>query len=189
MVKKNVAVFISGRGSNLNKLIINSFLYNFPVNIKYVISSNKKARGLNYARKNLIPYFIFDEKNKLEEIKLIQKLKDKKIDLICLSGYMRILSKNLIKSFRNRIINIHPSLLPKFKGLNTYKRVIRKKEKKTGCTVHFVNEKLDDGKIILQKAFYISNKDDELSLKKKTQKLEYKVFSEAIIKLFNLRIL
>ena len=187
MVKKNVAVFISGKGSNLNKLITNSFLYNFPIKIKFVISSNKKAGGLNYAKKNCIPYFIFNEKNKLEELKLIQKLKGKKIDLICLSGYMKIVSKDLIKIFRNKIINIHPSLLPKFKGLDTYKRIIKTKEKKTGCTVHFVNEKLDGGKIILQKAFYIKSEDDEASLKKKTQVLEHKIFSEAIIKLFNLK--
>ena len=98
---------------------------------------------------------------------------------------MKIVSKDLIKIFRNKIINIHPSLLPKFKGLDTYKRIIKRK-KKTGCTVHFVNEKLDDGKIILQKAFYIKSEDDETSLKK-TQVLEHKIFSEAIIKLFNLK--
>ena len=95
---------------------------------------------------------------------------------------MKILSKNFIRSFRKKIINIHPSLLPKFKGLNTFDRALQKKEKKTGCTVHFVTEKLDDGKIILRKFFYIDKKDNVASLQKKTQKLEYNAFSEAIIK-------
>ena len=97
---------------------------------------------------------------------------------------MKILSKNFIKSFGKKIINIHPSLLPKFKGLNTFSRIIKNKEAKTGCTVHFVNENLDAGKIITQKSFFL-NKDDNIEvLKKKTQKLEYLAFPEAIIKIF-----
>ena len=95
---------------------------------------------------------------------------------------MRILSKRFIRSFGKSIINIHPSLLPKFKGLNTFERVLKRKEKKTGCTVHFVNENLDAGKIILRKFFYINKDDNVTSIKKKTQKLEYNAFSEAIIK-------
>ena len=87
-------------------------------------------------------------------------------------------------SFGKRIINIHPSLLPKFKGLNTFKRVLKLKEKKTGCTVHFVNEKLDSGHIIAKKSFYIDSDDNEKTLKQKTQILEYKAFPEAIIKIF-----
>ena len=95
---------------------------------------------------------------------------------------MKILSKRFIKIFGKPIINIHPSLLPKYKGLNTFQKIIEKKEKKTGCTVHYVNEKLDDGKIILKKSFFIEKYDDEISLKKKTQNLEYSAFSQAIIK-------
>jgi folate-dependent phosphoribosylglycinamide formyltransferase PurN len=97
---------------------------------------------------------------------------------------MKILSKNFIKEFGKKIINIHPSLLPKFKGLNTFSRILKNKEKKTGCTVHYVNEKLDSGNIIVQKNFYISSSDNEITLRKKTQELEYKVFPEALIKIF-----
>ena len=97
---------------------------------------------------------------------------------------MKILSKNFINKFDKKIINIHPSLLPKFKGLNTYLRILKEKEKKTGCTVHYVDDRLDNGKIISQKFFYIHSKDNEKNLKNKTQRLEYSVFPEAIIKLF-----
>ena len=97
---------------------------------------------------------------------------------------MRILSKKFIMSFDGIIINIHPSLLPKFKGLNTYSRVLQHKERITGCTVHYVSEKLDSGKIIVQKSFYINSNDNEETLKQKTQNLEYRVFPEAIIKIF-----
>ena len=97
---------------------------------------------------------------------------------------MKIISKKFIKNFGKRIINIHPSLLPKFKGLNTFKRALNNKEKKTGCTVHFVNEKLDSGKIILQKSFFIEKSDDIETLKNKTQQLEHKAFSEAIIDIY-----
>ena len=97
---------------------------------------------------------------------------------------MKIISKKFINNFRNKIINIHPSLLPKFKGLNTFNRALKNNEKKTGCTVHYVNEKLDSGNIIVQKSFFIKENDDEMILKKKTQKLEYIAFSEAIRKIY-----
>jgi phosphoribosylglycinamide formyltransferase-1 len=97
---------------------------------------------------------------------------------------MKIISNKLIKNYRYKIINIHPSLLPKFKGLNTFSRMLENKEKKAGCTVHYVNEKLDSGSMIIQKKFLIDENDDEKILKKKTQKLEHKAFPEAIIKIF-----
>ena len=97
---------------------------------------------------------------------------------------MKIISKNFISKFRYPIINIHPSLLPKFKGLNTFSRILKNNEKKTGCTVHIVNDKLDDGNIIIKKIFFISSNDNEKTLKQKTQKLEYQAFPEAIIKFF-----
>ena len=111
-------------------------------------------------------------------------LKKYEINFICLAGYMKIVSNNLIKNYQKKIINIHPSLLPKFKGLNTFSRVLEKKEIKTGCTVHYVNKKLDSGNTIIQKSFFINTKDNEDVLKKKTQELEYKAFPEAIIKIF-----
>ena len=97
---------------------------------------------------------------------------------------MKKISSYFIKSFGYKIINIHPSLLPKFKGLNTFERILKNKEKKTGCTVHYVNEKIDSGKIIIQKSFFISKEDNIESLKNKTQNLERKAFSEALIKIF-----
>ena len=97
---------------------------------------------------------------------------------------MKIISKRFLRDYGKKIINIHPSLLPKFKGLNTFSRMLKNKEKKAGCTVHYVNEKLDSGSTIIQKEFLINNKDNEKSLKIKTQKLEYKAFPEAVIKVF-----
>ena len=145
MVKKNACVFISGQGSNLKNLIQRSRDVNFPINIKLIISDNKKAFGIIYAKKNSIPYLILNTKLRNYENKIFQILKKKKINFICLAGYMKIISKNFIEKFRKKIINIHPSLLPKFKGLNTFSRVLKNNEIKTGCTVHYVDEKLDSG--------------------------------------------
>jgi formyltetrahydrofolate-dependent phosphoribosylglycinamide formyltransferase len=184
MVKKNTCIFISGQGSNLKNLINKSREYNFPINIKLVISNNQGAHGINYAKKNSIPYLIVNTKLRGYENLIFQTLKKYRISLICLAGYMKIISKNFLTKYKNKIINIHPSLLPKFKGLNTFSRIIKNKEKKTGCTVHYVNEKLDSGNIIIQKSFFINPNDTELILKEKTQKLEYKAFPEAIIKIF-----
>ena len=184
MVKKNVCVFISGKGSNLKNLILRSRDYSFPVSIKLVISDQKKALGLLHAKKNSIPYVIIDTNSRNYENKIIKDLKKYNIYLICLAGYMKILSKKFLKNFGKKIINIHPSLLPKFKGLNTFSRILKNKEKKTGCTVHYVTEKLDNGKIISQRYFFIQSDDNEEMLKIKTQKLEYLVFPESIIKIF-----
>ena len=184
MVKKNACVFISGNGTNLKNLIKHSNNYNFPINIKLVVSSKPNAYGLLYAKKQSIPYLIFTKKDFLSEIKIINELKRKKIKIIFLAGYMKVLSKRFINLFNNKIINIHPSLLPKFKGLNTFQKIKDNKEIKTGCTVHFVNEKLDSGKIILQKFFFTDNSFDLEVLKMRTQKLEHRAFPEAIIKVF-----
>ena len=184
MVKKKTCIFISGYGSNLKYLINNSRNKNFPIKISLVVSNNKKAKGLFHAKKNSIPYIIIDTKRRNYENIILRELKKYKISLICLAGYMKIISKKFLKAYGKKIINIHPSLLPKFRGLNTFKRVLENKEKKTGCTVHFVNEKLDSGTKIIQKSFFIDKEDNEEILKKKTQELEYRAFSEAIIKIF-----
>ena len=184
MVKKNTCVFISGKGTNLKNLILKSRDYNFPINIKLVVCNNKKAEGIKLAKINSIPLLLVDTKKRNFENLIIKFLKKYKISFICLAGYMKIISKNFLKNFRKDIVNIHPSLLPKFKGLNTFKRVLKNNEKKTGCTVHFVNEKLDGGKIIVRKSFPINKKDTELLIKNKTQKLEYIAFPEAIVKIF-----
>ena len=184
MVKKNTCIFISGKGSNLKNLILRSRDSNFPIKIKLIVSNNKCAKGILYAKMNAIPYLIINTNMKNFENNLIQILINKKISLICLAGYMKIISKNFIRRFNKKIINIHPSLLPKFRGLNTFSRVLKNKEIKTGCTVHYVNDKLDSGKIIAKRSFYVENEDTEQSLKNKTQKLEYMLFPEAIIKIF-----
>ena len=184
MVKVNTCVFISGKGSNLEKLILNSNYYNFPIKIKLVVSNNKKAEGLKFARKWSIPYLIIDNKQSISDYKILIKIKHYKVNLILLAGYMRILSKNFIRSFGKSIINIHPSLLPKFKGLNTYSRILKSKEVKAGCTVHYVDKKLDNGNSIIKKMFFIKEKDNEKTLKQRTQKLEYQAYPEAIIKIF-----
>ena len=184
MVKKKACIFISGQGSNLKNLILRSRAENFPIKVSLVISNNIKANGINYARKYKIPYIFINCQLKNYENKILFYLKKYKISFICLAGFMKIISNKIINSFENKIINIHPSLLPKFKGLNTFKRVLKNKERKTGCTVHYVNNKLDDGNIIVKKFFYLSPNDNENILKKKTQQLEYRAYPEAIIKVF-----
>ena len=184
MVKKNACVFISGKGTNLKNLILKSREYNFPINIKLVVYNRKDADGIVYAKKNSIPLLFVNTKSRNYENTILNALKRYNIYIICLSGYMKILTDSFLKKFGKKIINIHPSLLPKFKGLNTFSRVLKNREKKTGCTVHFVTKKLDSGKIIIQKSFFVSPSDNKSTLKYKTQKLEYLAFPQAIIKIF-----
>ena len=184
MVKKKTCVFISGQGTNLNNLIQRSRDSNFPITIKLVVTNNKNSSGIIYAKKNSIPYFVVNTKLRNYENQILQILKKYKISFICLAGYMKIISKNFIEKFGKQIVNIHPSLLPKFKGLNTFSRILKNKEIKTGSSVHYVNKKLDSGQIVAQKSFFISANDNEVSLKRKTQKLERQIFPEAIIKIF-----
>jgi len=184
MVKKNTCIFISGKGSNLKNLIARSRDNSFPIKISLVVSNNKDAYGLNYAKKFKIPYLFINTKIKNYENKVLIYLKKYKISFICLAGFMKIISNTLINNYQRKIINIHPSLLPKFKGLNTFSRMLKNNEKKAGCTVHYVNKKLDSGNLIVQKKFIVNSQDDEKILKIKTQKLEYLAFPEAIIKIF-----
>ena len=184
MVKKKTCVFISGQGSNLKNLIFRSRDNNFPIKISLVISNNRKAYGINYAKKYKIPYVFINSTIKSYENKIFLYLKKYKISFICLACYMKVVSAKLTKKYQNKIINVHPSLLPKFKGLNTFSRMLKSEEIKAGCTVHYVNEKLDSGSAIIQKKFFIEGDDNEKTLKFKTQKLEYNAFPEAIIKVF-----
>lgn len=186
--KLNAAVFISGRGSNLKSLINFTKKKLSPIKIVLVVSNNKEAQGLNYAKINNIKNIIVTYKNKLKaEKKLLGALLKYKIRLICLAGFMKILSKKFILKFEGKILNIHPSLLPNYKGLNTHRRVIENKEKFTGCTVHLVNSRLDSGKIILQKKIKILRKDNENSLAKKVLKLEHQLYPRAIVKFLSSR--
>ena len=184
MVKKNACIFISGKGSNLENLIKKSRDYSFPVNIKLVISNNKIAQGINFARINSIPFLIINTKKRGFENLILKIIKKNKISLICLAGYMKIISEKFIREFGKQIINIHPSLLPKYKGLDTYNKILKNKEKKTGCTIHFVNKQLDGGKIINKKFFFLNKNESLETLKIKTQKLERLAYPEAIIKLY-----
>ena len=136
-------------------LISYSRIKNFPINIRLVICNKIDAKGILYAKKNSIPYLIVNTKKRNFENKIINEIKKYKISLICLAGYMKIISKKFIISYGKKIINIHPSLLPRYKGLNTFKRVLENSEIKTGCTVHYVNEKLDSGKISSRKVFLL----------------------------------
>ena len=185
--KTKTAVFISGTGSNLKSLIKFSRSSKSPISIDLVISNNYKAKGLDYAKIYKIKKKVFSFKNKnLSEKKLLSILEMNNINMICLAGFMKILSKNFIKKFKGKILNIHPSLLPKYKGLNTHKRALNDNEKYSGCTVHFVNARLDSGKIILQKKVKISKKDTKSSLAKKILVQEHKLYPKAILKVFNL---
>ena len=178
-------VLISGGGSNLEKIINNSRDYNFPINIKLVISNNINANGLKFAKQFNIPFrYIPFNNQKIFERKCLLEIKKRKIKFLCLAGFMKMLSNNFIKSFGYKIINIHPSLLPKYKGLNPHKRVLNNKEKYSGCTVHFVTPKVDSGKIIQQKKVLIANNETEKSLRKKILIQEHKIYPTSIISVF-----
>jgi len=184
--KIKTAVFISGTGSNLKNLIKFSKIKKTPISVDLIISNTGLAKGLKYSDQFKIKKKIFNFKNYNEtEKKILTLLKKEKIEFICLAGYMKILSGKFIKKFGGKIINIHPSLLPKYKGLNTHSRAIKNKDKLAGCTVHYVDAKLDSGKIILQKKIKISARDDPASLKKKVLKQEHKLYPAAIMKIFN----
>ena len=184
--KIKTAVFISGTGSNLKSLIQFSKLKKSPIVIEMIISNNAKSKGLQYANIYKIKKRVFDFKNSLSEKKIIDELKQNNINLICLAGFMKILSKRFIKNFRGKILNIHPSLLPKYKGLNTHEKAIKNKDKFSGCTVHFVNSKLDSGKIINQKKVRIKKLDTPKSLAKKILIQEHKLYPAAIKKILSL---
>ena len=182
--KKNVAVFISGKGSNLENLIKRSKDRNSRYKISLIVSNNSKALGLKFANKFNIKKKIIDLNNsKLSEKKLLGTLKKNHINIICLAGFMKILSKDFIKRFNGKILNIHPSLLPKYKGLNTHSRAIQNKEKYSGCTVHYVSFKLDSGKIILQKKVKIFKKDTPVSLASKVLAQEHVLYPKALNKI------
>ena len=184
--KIKTAVFISGTGSNLKNLINFSKTKKSPISIDLIISNTIKAKGLKFANQYQIKKKIFNFKDiKTTEKKLFLSLKKNKIKFICLAGFMKILSSKFIKQFNGKIINIHPSLLPRYKGLNTHSRAIQNKDKFSGCTVHYVTKKLDSGKIIMQKKIKILKKDTPSSLAKKVLKQEHKIYPKAILKIFN----
>jgi len=176
----NVGVFISGRGSNLKELIKYSKKNNTSWKIKLVISNKKEAKGLAYAKKNRIINYGIENKKPQFEKKALRHLKKNKINLLCLAGFMKILSKEFIKKSKFKIINIHPSLLPKYKGLNTHERAIKAGDKYAGSTVHYVTAKLDSGKKILQTKVKILKKDKPNSLANRVLKVEHIIYPKAV---------
>ena len=182
--KINTAVFISGRGSNLKSLIKYSNTKKSLIKIVLVISENSNAKGQENANKSKIKniFIKYSNRNNFEN-RVLKLLKKKNVDLICLAGFMKILSGSFIKSFYKPILNIHPSLLPKYKGLNTHNRAIKNKEKYSGATVHIVNQTLDSGKIILQKKVKILKSESGKSLEKKILKIEHEIYPKAVIRL------
>ncbi len=182
--KINIAVFLSGNGSNFLNLIKHSKKKKSKFKISLVISNKSKAKGLSYANKYKINKKIVNYLNiKSAERNILIELKKNKIDLICLAGFMKVLSNNFIKKFKGKITNIHPSLLPKYKGLNTHQRAINNNEKFSGCTVHYVNAKLDSGKIILQKKVKILKNDNSNDLAKRVLKQEHILYPKALEKI------
>ena len=187
-----VAILISGRGSNMERLI-NSCKKNInSATIELVFSNNPDAKGMNYAKENNIPtnsidHRLFDKREDFDE-ELDKKLKEYNIDFICNAGFMRILSSYFVDKWFNKQLNIHPSLLPDFKGLDVHKRVIESKVKTSGCTVHLVRSGVDEGPIIGQLSTDICSDDNEKSLAEKVLRLEHilypvclKLFSEELI--------
>ena len=171
------AIFISGRGSNMKSLIKYSQKKNSKIEIAKVFSNNKNAQGIDIAKKLNVPE-IFYYSNKFFEEKIKKNLDD--IELICLAGFMKILSPTFIKKWKERLINIHPSYLPHFKGLNAQRKAIEAKASFSGCTVHYVNKKIDSGNIIKQKKIKILKKDNTESLTKKILIEEHKLYPKAL---------
>ena len=181
--KKKICVFVSGNGSNLKSLYKFSQSKKSNYKILLVVSNKAKAKGLLFTSQKKIKSFVIEKDKEIFETKSLKLLKKEKIDILCLAGFMRILSPTFIKKLKIPIINIHPSLLPKFKGLNTHQRAIDNNEKYSGCTVHYVTEKLDSGKTISQKKIRILKKDTAKSLAKKILKLEHKLLPETLNKI------
>jgi phosphoribosylglycinamide formyltransferase 1 len=179
-----IAVFCSGSGTNLQAIIDSCKSGYIPSDIALVVCDKKDAFALSRAKAAGLETLLLDPKkfSSREDFdkEVILHLKKKKIDLVVLAGYMRLLSNHFVKEYRNRIINIHPALLPSFKGTHAIKDALKHGAKVTGATVHFVDEKLDNGPIILQKAVEIMDDDTEDSLLERVHKEEYRIYPEAI---------
>ena len=183
-MKKNIVVLISGRGSNLKSILSATKDANYPAIVSLVISDNSNAQGLDIAKYNNIDNVIierssFDSNDNFEE-DLIKKITQYNPSLICLAGFMKILSKGFVEKFMGKIINIHPSLLPKYKGLNTHQKAINSGDKHSGCTVHYVNDKMDAGEIIAQQKVIIAIDETVETLKDKVLDLEHKLYPKVI---------
>ncbi len=185
MKKARIAVLVSGRGSNLQAIIDNIEKGLLSSELAVVISDQTDAYALERARAHNIPAVLVSAKgykNKREEYDalLVKELRERNVDLVCLAGFMRIITPVLIRAFPNRILNIHPSLLPAFPGLHVQKKALNHGAKFSGCTVHFVDEGMDTGPIIIQAVVPILDADTEDSLSERILKQEHKIYSRAI---------
>ena len=179
-----LGILISGNGSNMLNIIEASKKKLIKSKVATVVSNNPLALGIQKASKKGIDVKIINQ-NKYSNIydfenSLSKYLLKKGVDLICLAGFMKVLSKDFVKKWNNKIINIHPSLLPAFKGLNTHKRAIREGVKFSGCTVHFVNKNIDSGKIIDQEIVKVLKSDNAGSLQKKILMKEHKLYIKVL---------
>jgi len=183
----NLAILISGRGSNMLNIVRACKNGELNSNVATVISNNPDSDGLQKAKRSMIDVKIIDHKkfkNSSDfEKSLSNYLEKKRVNLICLAGFMKILSKDFVKKWDKKIINIHPSLLPAFKGLNPHKKAIKMKVKYSGCTVHFVDKDIDSGNIIDQDIVKVSKYDDEGSLQKKILMKEHKLYINVLKKM------
>lgn len=184
--KTRVGILISGRGSNMQALIEAAKNPDYPAEIALVISNRPKAKGIEFAKENNIPVKIIDHKSfdSRDEFdhELNQALKEAKIDLVCNAGFKRLLGKDFVEKWRNKQLNIHPSLLPAFKGLNTHERALETDVKIAGCTVHFVRFEMDEGPIIAQAAVPVLQDDTAETLGARVLKAEHQIYPEALKK-------
>ena len=181
--KIKTAIFISGRGSNMESLIKATKNHEFPASISLVVTNNSLSPGIQLAKNYNIPIKIFDKKefnNSQFESNSQKILLNFKIEMICLAGFMQILSKKFLSDWKNKIINIHPSYLPKNKGLNAQKQAIEEKAAFTGCTVHFVNEEVDSGEVILQEKVKIEPEDNVQTLSNRILQKEHVIYPKAL---------
>ena len=180
---KRLAILLSGRGSNFEAIASNVASGVLDATIAVVISNRPEARGLEIARERGLNAVAIPSKGMDREAydrKLIEELRKYNVDLVCLAGYMRLLSASFIREFPRRILNIHPSLLPAFPGLDAQHQALEYGVKVSGCTVHFVDEYLDAGPIILQAPVSIQDDDTEQTLSARILKEEHRIYSEAI---------
>ena len=180
---KKLGILLSGRGSNFEAIADSIQAGRLPAEIAIVISNRSDAPGLDSARRRGLNARLIASKGRTREehdAEVIAALTDAKVDLVCLAGYMRLLSAQFIRAFPNRIVNIHPSLLPAFPGLEGQKQAIEHGVKVSGCTVHFVDEHLDHGPIILQKTVPVLDTDDDHTLAARILEQEHLAYTEAL---------
>jgi phosphoribosylglycinamide formyltransferase-1 len=180
---KNLGILLSGRGSNFEAIADSVAGGRIRASIAVVISNRAEAPGIESARQRGLDARVIPSKGKQREqhdAEVVATLQEKKVDLVCLAGYMRLLSPWFVRQFPNRILNIHPSLLPAFPGLEAQKQALDYGAKVSGCTVHFVDEQLDHGAIILQKAVPVLDSDDEHTLAARILEQEHIAYTEAI---------